>query len=78
MVIPGPKSIIGSQCFGGAGEVSREDLAAAAATFNSIIEKQAAEGWRFVCFDNTSIHSACCVVLSKKETMIKLLVFERE
>lgn len=70
-IIPGPVSITGDQCFGA------PRLGGAAEAFATIINAETADGWTFVCFDTTTVSSACLGFLSRNETMIKLLVFSR-
>ncbi len=71
-VVPGPVSIVGDQCFG-----STPKLGKAAEAYSTIINAETADGWTFVCFDTTTVSSACLGFFSRSETMIKLLVFSK-
>ncbi len=75
-VIPGPVSVQGNQIFGAF--MVGDEVKRAAESFGEIISRESAAGWRLVCIDSTSVHTALCWCLSKKETEMKLLVFSKE
>lgn len=68
-VIPGPMSIFGT------GKKVIEDAANA---YGALIMREAADGWRFVCFDSTTVHTNCCGCYSAGSTEVKLLVFTKD
>jgi hypothetical protein len=74
-VIPGPATIQGNKIFGAF--MQSGEVVLAASSFGSIINRESAAGWRLVCIDSTTVHTACFWFLSKAETEMKLLVFSK-
>jgi hypothetical protein len=65
-------------CFGGLSGTGLKQAQAAAGAFAAIIQQEAAQGWRFLCFDTTVVHGACFGCLSQKAMDLKLLVFYQD